>query len=317
MTHRAPTARHDGGDVAATGPAPAGAPAGARSHVRELPPQTRRALDELFRDADRHGPMFRDIVRRSLPALLLFPVALAAAASEPWRAVVLGHVGEGRDLLLVAPVIVALVVLAWALAPLARVSTTPLVLGGMASIGLATILVGRGALVVATVPAAIGATLLGLAAARAMRRAVWALPVLLAAGISDAHSVQGGVTRDLLADVDVSAGVATVEPTLRVLPEAVSNVDFVVLHVPASSGLWVLGMVDVLALALLLGLSHLFWLPLGRTAAALGVALALTMGLGVPMPVLPMLGIAWALVHVRLVWRSTRFSLRRLIYLGG
>jgi hypothetical protein len=34
-------------------------------------------------------------------------------------------------------------------------------------------------------------------------------------------------------------------------------------------------------------------------------------------PVLPLLGLAWVLANARLVWRATRFSLRRLTYLGG
>jgi hypothetical protein len=97
----------------------------------------------------------------------------------------------------------------------------------------------------------------------------------------------------------------------------VTGVDFVLLHMPVLTGMWVLGFVDVVALGLLLGLTHLFWLPLGRTALALGAALVLTAGIGGPVPVLPALGAAWVVANARLVWRATRFSLRRLMYLGG
>ena len=110
---------------------------------------------------------------------------------------------------------------------------------------------------------------------------------------------------------------AQIEPVLVVSAASVTLLDYLVLHVPAATGMWVLGLVDVVALGLLLGLTHLFWLPVPRTAIALGAVLVATIGFGIPIPVLPMLGVAWALVHARLVWRSTRFSVRRLLYLGG
>jgi hypothetical protein len=178
--------------------------------------------------------------------------------------------------------------------------------------------VSRGWIVAATLPAAFAAVLLGVAAARAMRRVVWTLPVLLAAGVSDAHSVDGGVTHRLLHGVATGTSHAVnVAAVLRVPTAMVTRVDLLVLHMPAATGTWLLGMVDVVALGMLLGLAHMYWLPLPRTALALGVALASTVLLGVPVPVLPLLGVAWVLMHARLVWRATRFSLRRLTYLGG
>jgi hypothetical protein len=78
-----------------------------------------------------------------------------------------------------------------------------------------------------------------------------------------------------------------------------------------------MGIVDLVAIGALLGLAHIFWLPLGRTAIALGCALVATLLAAGPVPVLPMLGAAWLLVNAKLIWRATRFSLRRLVYLGG
>jgi hypothetical protein len=162
----------------------------------------------------------------------------------------------------------------------------------------------------------LGAMLLGIAASRGVRRAVWALPMLLAAGVSDAQSVRIGVTGRLLDDIGGRAS-EQLQPTLTIAAAQVARVDLLVAHVPAATGTWLLGLVDVVAIGLLLGLAHLFWLPLGRSAAALAIALAIAVMSGVAVPVLPLLGLAWVLANARLVWRSTRFSLRRLVYLGG
>lgn len=274
--------------------------------------------DELFVDADRHGPRWPALVRRALPALLLLPAALVLSALQPWRSAIIdAATPELSDLVLVAPVLAALVLLATALAPLARVRVEPLLGAGLVLLGIGLWMARDGLLVAATIPTAIGAVMLGVAASRAVRRAVWTLPVLLAAGVSDAQSVQVGVTSRLLDDHVGAPVVEHVQPTLSIAADLVTRVDLLVVHVPAATGTWLLGLVDVVALGMLLGLAHLFWLPLGRTALALGAALVLTVGLGFPVPVLPMLGIVWLLVHIRLVWRSTRFSLRRLTYLGG
>lgn len=299
---------------------PGGASANAAA-TRQLPMQVARARDELFADADRHGPRFGDVVRRAIPALAALPLAVALAAVEPWRGLLAGALDPAVvDVLLVAPVIAALAFAAGAIAPLARCSAPSLLLVALPLLGLMGVLVRDGALALATIPGAFGSLLLGIVAARTLRRAVWALPVLLAAGISDAQSFQGGVTRRLLEEGVAGGGstaAARLEPLLRVPAELVASVDFFVLHVPVASGTWLLGLVDVVALGVLLGLTHLYWLPPARTALALGAVLVLVLATGSAMPVLPLLGIAWAMVHVRLVWRSTRFSLRRLTYLGG
>lgn len=285
--------------------------------ARHLPDVVQLARAELFRDSDQHGPRWPVLVRRAAPALLLVPLGLALASLEPWRGLLLGQLSASiTDVVLVTPVLVALVALAAALAPLARVRIAPLLAGACVVLGIGLWLVASGWLVVASIPTAVGAVLLGVAAARAVRRAVWTLPLLLAAGISDTHSVQVGLTSELLGG-DAGRSVAQVAAVLAVPPAAVQRIDLLVLHVPAATGTWMLGIVDVVALGLLLGLAHLFWLPLGRTAIALGVALVATIGFGVPVPVLPMLGFAWVAVNARLVWRATRFSLRRLTYLGG
>jgi hypothetical protein len=279
----------------------------------------RASCDELFTDADRHGPRAFALAMRVVPALLLVPAALAVASARPVRAWAIdAFTGSVADVVLVAPALVAFVILAAALAPLARTRVEPLLGVGVALLALGAWLVDRGDLVLATVPAAAGGALLGVAAARAVRRAVWALPLLLAAGLSDAHSVAAGVTGRLLADGGVTnTSTERLAPTLSVAPGIVERVDLLVLHVPAATGTWMLGIVDVVALGLLLGLAHLFWLPLGRTAIALGAALVAAVAFDTTVPVLPLLGIAWVLVNARLVWRSTRFSLRRLTYLGG
>lgn len=303
---------------------PASGAGGVRAD-RTLPPQVVRSRDQLFVDADRHGPRAGDVVRRCVPALAALPAALGLAAWTPWRDVLLRSLDPVvADAVLVAPVLVALVSIAAASAPLARCSAATLLLAAAPLLVVTSLVVADGQLVLATVTAIPGALLLGVAAARQLRRAVWALPVLLAAGLSDAQSFQGGITRRLLEDglsgsasPGGSAARLHVEPILRVPAELVARVDFLVLHVPALTGTWLLGLVDVVALGLLLGLTHLFWLPVARSALALGGALLLVQVTGLALPVLPMLGVAWVLVHARLVWRSTRFSLRRLTYLGG
>lgn len=290
-----------------------------RVRARELPPIVRAARDDLFTDADRHGPRAFALAMRVLPAMLLVPASLVVASARPIRSWAIdAFSGPAADVVLVAPALVAFVVLAAALAPLARTRVEPLLAVGVLLLAFGTWLVDRGDLVVGAIPAAYGAAVLGVASARAVRRAVWALPLVLAAGLSDAHSVAAGVTGRLLDDGALTAtATERVAPTLSVAPGIVERVDLLVLHVPAATGTWMLGLVDVVALGMLLGLAHLFWLPLGRTAIALGVALVMAVALDTTVPVLPLLGIAWVLVNARLVWRSTRFSLRRLMYLGG
>jgi hypothetical protein len=289
--------------------------------ARVKPVHVLEARDALFDDADQHGPRWPVLVRRAAPMVLLLPLMLALSAYEPWRDVVAAvSQGTGADVLLVAPVLASIVLLAAALAPLARVRIEPLLGGGAVLLATAAWLVVQGQLVWSTIPGAVGATLLGLAAARVVRRAVWVLPLLLAAGMSDAHSVAMGVTDRLLEDGVVNGAAGTkvvVEPVLSIDPALVARIDLLVLHVPAATGTWLLGLVDVVALAMLLGLAHLYWLSVRRTALALGGALALAVALGGVVPVLPLLGVAWIAVHARLVWRATRFSLRRLTYLGG
>jgi hypothetical protein len=309
MAHHAPAA----------GPAGESRPGdpGPRASVRALPSAIRAQRDELFEDADRHGPRWPELLRRCVPAVLALPVALAITAWEPWRGVVIDAASpDVADLVLVAPVLLALVLLAAACAPLARVRVEPLLAGGAVLLAIGTWLVHGGQLVAATIPAMLGAMLLGIAASRGVRRAVWALPMLLAAGVSDAQSVRIGVTGRLLDDIGGRAS-EQLQPTLTIAAAQVARVDLLVAHVPAATGTWLLGLVDVVAIGLLLGLAHLFWLPLGRSAAALAIALAIAVVSGVAVPVLPLLGLAWVLANARLVWRSTRFSLRRLMYLGG
>ncbi len=313
MTHHAPQAGSTGASrIEDDGPP-------VRVRARVLPPVVRAARDALFVDADRHGPRAMALILRVVPALLLVPAALLFASARPVRSWAIdAFSGAVADVVLVAPALVALVLLAAALAPLARTRVEPLLVAGLALLALGAALVERGDLVYAAVPAAYGAAVLGVAAARAVRRAVWALPLVLAAGLSDAHSVAAGVTGRLLDDGGVSSSATErLVPTMSVAPGIVERVDLLVLHVPAATGTWMLGLVDVVALGLLLGLAHLFWLPLGRTAVALGAALVAAVALDTTVPVLPLLGIAWVLVNARLVWRSTRFSLRRLTYLGG
>lgn len=312
MTHHAPQAGSTGDSrMEDTGPR-------VRVRASALPPIVRAARDELFTDSDRHGPRAYALAMRVVPALIVLPLAIGLMNLRDVRRLAIdAFPGAVADVVLVAPALIALVLLAAAFAPLSRTRVEPLLAAGVVLLAVGTWLVEGGMLVVGAIPAAYGAALLGVAAARAVRRAVWTLPLVLAAGLSDAHSVAAGVTGHLLADSAAGSAVERLRPTVRVAPELVQRVDLLVLHVPAATGTWMLGLVDVVALGLLLGLAHLFWLPLGRTALALGAALVTAVALATTVPVLPLLGIAWVLVNVRLVWRSTRFSLRRLMYLGG
>ena len=277
------------------------------------------ARDEFFQNADRHGPRLPDIIRRSAIASAVLPMVLSVATFTPVRAWLSGELSpRAADLALIAPSLAALLVAAAMLAPLARVSVTPLLVAATCLLVPAVWLTSTGAFIAAMLPLALAGLLIGLAGARTMRRAVWALPVLLAAGISDAQSVRGGVTHDLLGAVDGGPTSHTFTTAITsVDPGLVTGIDYLLLHLPVLSGMWVLGFVDVVAVGLLLGLTHLFWLPVGRTSVAIGLALVLTAGIGGPVPVLPALGAAWLLANARLVWRATRFSMRRLMYLGG
>lgn len=298
--------------------APAGGMSDDPARGSTYPPEVVAARDRLFDDADMHGPRWPVLSMRALPAITALAVTQLLSSTELWRRIVIERTSDAiSDFVLVAPVMAAAVGLALALAPTARTRVEPLVAGALVLMAVGTWLVAQGWLAAATIPSTLAAAFAGIAAARAVRRAVWTLPLLIAAGASDARSVSGGVTRQLLDGTGVSESAATVTPELTIPPELVANIDYFVLHVPAATGTWLLGLVDVVAVGLLLGLAHLLWLPLGRTAVALAAALALTVGAGVPVPVLPMLGIAWVAVHAKLVWRATRFSLRRLTYLGG
>jgi len=282
-----------------------------------LPPQVAAARDALFEDADRHGPRLGELARRIVPALVLFATLLALTTSIAWREFLVARApAEAVDLLLVAPVLLALVLLAAAMAPLARIDTYTLLGGGLAFAAAGGLLVRGGDVVLATPFSAVGMLLLGLGAARGVRRTVWTVPILLAAGISDAYSVQGGLTSRLLSE-DGGTVLANVVPTLSVDPSLVTSIDLLVLHVPALAGMWLLGLVDVLAIGMLVGLAHTYWQPLRRSILALGTALVAVIAFGSVVPVLPVIGAAWVLAHLPLVVRSMRFSLRRLTYLGG
>lgn len=313
MTQHAPLPGSSGDDR--TGMPTVASRAGVRA--RTMPPALQRARDELFTDADRHGPRRAALAKRVLPAAFVLPLAVLVTTIEPWRRWAIGLGSPDRaNLALVLPVLVALVLLAASLAPLARGRIEPLVGCGLVLLATGAWLVQGGELVWAGIPSSIGALLIGVASARAVRRAVWALPLLLAAGVSDTHSVAFGVTDRLLGGTD-AAPTMQAAATTSVPVSFVERIDLLVLHVPVANGTWLLGLVDVVALGMLLGLAHLFWLPLGRTVVALVLALAAAIVIGGAVPVLPLLGAAWLLANVGLVWRSTRFSLRRLMYLGG
>lgn len=275
-----------------------------------VPAHVRTACDELFQDADRHGPRARELWLRLLAAAALLPTCIAAST---WLA---RSSSDVADVAAVGPTLIGLAAAGLLLAPLARVPAWPLFAGSVLCIVPAMVLVAGGSLVIAAPISAAGVLLLGLAAARLLYRAVWVLPMLFVAGVSDAQSVQGGVTEALL---DGSAGSTTPggHVATSIAASSVQSIDYLVLHVPTASGMWILGLVDVLALGLLLGLTHLYWQSAVRTALALLAALVLTVGFGAPVPVLPALGLAWVLANASLVWRSTRFTLRRLTYLGG
>jgi hypothetical protein len=255
---------------------------------------------------------------RVIPAFAALVVMLGASVALPWRELVIGATSpQVADLVLVVPVLVALVLLAAAMAPLARIRVEPLLGLGFALLGIGAWLARDGQLVMGVLPSSLGAVLVGVAAARMVRRAVWALPLLLAAGVSDAHSVAFGVTGSLLADGTVAEPTVRLAATTSIPTELVQRIDLLVLHVPVATGTWLLGIVDVVAIGMLLGLAHLYWRSLPVTAAALAVVLAGVVAVAAVVPVLPVLGLAWIVANAPLVWRSTRFSLRRLTYLGG
>jgi hypothetical protein len=313
MTHHAPQPGPAGefGDVRVPGRS-----AGARA--RAIPAQLAVQRDALFVDADRHGPRSGALAGRVIPAFAALVVMLGASVALPWRELVIGATSpQVADLVLVVPVLVALVLLAAAMAPLARIRVEPLLGLGFALLGIGAWLARDGQLVMGVLPSSLGAVLVGVAAARMVRRAVWALPLLLAAGVSDAHSVAFGVTGSLLADGTVAESTVRLAATTSIPTELVQRIDLLVLHVPVATGTWLLGIVDVVAIGMLLGLAHLYWRSLPVTAAALAVVLAGVVAVAAVVPVLPVLGLAWIVANAPLVWRSTRFSLRRLTYLGG
>src|SRR5687767_268079 len=96
---------------------------GASVVARAIPPQVAAARDELFRDADQHGPRVGELARRGLAACLVVPIALALAAWQPWRVLLIDLVPVAvADAAMLVPVLAALGLLAALLAPLARMS---------------------------------------------------------------------------------------------------------------------------------------------------------------------------------------------------
>lgn len=286
-------------------------------HERALPELVARRRDELFEDADRHGPRATTLAWRVAPALVAMLVAVALTTAPGWRGAVIAATSDRMaDLLLVLPVLVAIVALGAAIAPLARIRVEPLLGAGLVLLAAGGWLVLQGLVVLAMPVTVAGALCAGVAAARAVRRAVWALPLLLAAGVSDAQSVAFGVT-DRLLEGTVEGGTAQVAAATTIPVGMVDRLDLLVVHVPVATGTWLLGIVDVVAIGMLLGLAHLYWRSLPKTGACLAGALAAAVAIGSVVPVLPMLGVAWVVANAPLVWRSTRFSLRRLTYLGG
>lgn len=282
-----------------------------------MPPAVARSRDELFEDADRHGPRAGALAWRVAPAIVSMLVAVALTTAEPWRRTVIAATTDRMaDLVLVVPVLAAIVVLGAAIAPLARIRVEPLLGAGLVLLAAGGWLVLQGLVVLAMPITVVGALCAGVAAARVVRRAVWALPLLLAAGVSDAQSVAFGVT-DRLLEGTVDGGTAQVAAATTIPAAMVERLDLLVVHVPVATGTWLLGIVDVVAIGMLLGLAHLYWRSLPKTAIALVAALTIAVGVGSVVPVLPLLGLAWVLANARLVWHSTRFSLRRLTYLGG
>jgi hypothetical protein len=226
--------------------------------------------------------------------------------------------GKAADVVLLAPILIAIVALAAACAPLAR-RDAPTVAG----VGL-LLLAAHGALITlgmawaASLPGAVGAVLLGVAGARMVRRIIWTIPILVAGALSDVHGVAVGLTSELVDDVTGVIEVrADVGGFLWSGLTSIAPIDLLTLHLPAASGIWLLGLVDVVAVGLLLGLAHLMWTSVLRSAAALAIALVLVVLATQVVPVIPILAASWLLANAPTVWRAARFSLRRLAYLGG
>lgn len=278
-------------------------------------------VDALFRDADRHGPRSSQLIRRAALPLAALPLAIAVALMPVVRDALmqLALPVRAADAVLVVPALAMLLAFGGVCAPLSRLATWRVLVPALVLLAGGEWLVARGALVWSTLPLAIGALLLGIAAARTVRRAVWVLPVLLAAGLSDLQSVRSGTTRQLLDHAGTGSTnlhVAT-HMSASVPADQVAALDAFVLHLPALSSMWLIGLVDIVAIGLLLGLAHLYWLATRRVAAGLLCVLVVAMLLPGGVPVLPLLGVAFVVVNARLVIHSTRFSLRRLLYLGG
>lgn len=284
---------------------------------RAIPEQLRRSLDEIFMDADRHGPRLHRVTLRVAPSVALTALMLWVTMNQSWREFVVENTSQRlSDLILVAPVLAAMMILAAVCAPLVRMRALPVVLMGLALLAISSLMVYQGAVVHATVVALCGALLVGVASARIVRRAVWVLPLLLSAGLSDAHSVASGVTENLLSEVQSTAAQPSVV-TSTIDPSMISQLDYMVLHVPVATGIWMLGIVDVVAIGLMLALTHLHWRSVSLSALAITAALILAVSAGTAVPVLPVIGIAWIVTNASLVWNSTRFTVRRVTYLGG
>lgn len=274
-------------------------------------------LAALFRDADQHGPRGGKLITRLVAPVTVLAVACALAVLPAWRTTVAGAVdGDLARIAFVVPVLAGLLLCAAVLAPLVRVGLLRLLVPAAVTASAGVLLVSDGQLLWSSVPLAGAALLVGAAAARAVRRAVWVLPLLLVAALSDAHSVAAGTTRGLLgADRPAAAEVVAAQLPTRFPPSDVRFIDYVVLHLPSAEGFWMVGLVDIAAISLLLGLSHMYWLPVRRAAPALGAVLAAAAASGATLPLLPLLGVAWLAVNIPLVWRSTVFSVRRALLL--
>ena len=153
----------------------------------------------------------------------------------------------------------------------------------------------------------LGASLLGIAAVRALEQLVWVAPVLAAAAAMDVHSFSTGPTSTLLESGSRVERVTSVQPE----PELIALIRLM-LQLPIPDGTWLFGAVDVAAIALLCAAAHRFGLPVRRSAIAVGFAASAVIMLGRPAPVLPAICAAFAVVHVRPMMTQLGHAARRL-----
>lgn len=297
-------------------------PEGTHTIARDrVPVAVRAQVDALLTTRRRARIDHRPLMLRALGGLLLVTVAIVAviAVTETgWAGNLHGRALHGWGIASHAVVTGSFVTAIALVRAWARLDTMALAVVAVAGLGTSAWLVHLERPLPATFAAIAGATAAGFLVAGSVARVTWLVPLAIAGSLSDARSVAHGTTHALLQaatvrdTVDMS-GVAGV----RLFASPPTNLDLLVLHLPAISGPWVLGSIDVVVVALFVAATVQFRLSIIRTVIALTTALTVAAIPDHGVAVIPLLSAAYVLVHARPLVRAGSYAWRRALVHAG